>query len=305
MQTSSRAIAPLVLKPKRISYLWGYEEWCISAHARADCQIVGGAFNGWTLSRLWSEHRELFGAIEGDVFPLLVKVIDTDRDVSIQLHPDDSYAREHENGALGKSECWYVMGLSRGTTTAVLGNQAKDRKDAERMIRGRQWSQFLREVPIRVGSFVQIDPGTIHSAHGGTRFLETQENSDITYRLYDYDRLENGVPRQLHTEQAIACVRAPDPTQVENPRMEEREFGKYAHLVDRPSYSTDIYVIEGKMRAEFRHAFTTVSIVAGRGSIGGVPVEEDTYLILPSGLGPHEWEGNFTALVSWPPDSQS
>ena len=59
------------------------------------------------------------------------------------------------------------------------------------------------------------------------------------------------------------------------------------------------------MRAEFRHAFTTVSIVAGRGSIGGVPVEEDTYLILPSGLGPHEWEGNFTALVSLPPDSQS
>ena len=169
------------------------------------------------------------------------------------------------------------------------------------MIQGQCWDQFLNEAPIHVGSFVQIDPGTIHAAHGGTRFLETQENSDITYRLYDYDRLENGVPRLLHTEQAIACVRAPDPTSAESPRMEEREFGRYAHLVDRPSYSTDLYVIDGGMRAEFGHAFETVSVVAGRGAIGGVPVGEDTHLILPSGLGPHEWEGSFTAIVSWPP----
>ncbi|MDE7297629.1 MAG: mannose-6-phosphate isomerase, partial [Lachnospiraceae bacterium] len=85
------------------------ECWAVSAHPNGDCTVKSGRFQGESLSRLWKEHRELFGGEEGEVFPLLVKIIDAKADLSIQVHPDDAYAKEHENGSLGKTECWYIL----------------------------------------------------------------------------------------------------------------------------------------------------------------------------------------------------
>ena len=85
------------------------ECWAISAHPNGDCLIKNGHFSGQSLSWLWEHHRELFHNLPGPVFPLLVKIIDAKEDLSIQVHPDNSYASVHENGALGKSECWYVL----------------------------------------------------------------------------------------------------------------------------------------------------------------------------------------------------
>ena len=82
------------------------EAWVVSAHKNGDCPIKNGAFQGKTLGWLWENHPELFGNTGQEVFPLLVKIIDARDDLSIQVHPDDAYAREHENGSLGKTECW-------------------------------------------------------------------------------------------------------------------------------------------------------------------------------------------------------
>lgn len=295
---------PLIIEPIRISYLWGYEDWCISAHQRADCLIQNGPYQGMHLSQLWQNYRELFGNMPGEVFPLLIKLIDTDLDVSIQVHPDDAYASAHEHGALGKSECWYILNLRKGTDTAIIGNRAADMKQAEELIAAQNWTAFLNEVPIHAGSFLQINPGTIHAVHGGTRFLETQQNSDITYRLYDYNRLQNGKPRQLHTTQAIACMNVPDHPDTNQPAEIETAYGSITHLVQCPRYTAEKIVIHHPGTMEFNHLFETVSVLSGSGMIGDIPVHENTFIILPHDLPAATWSGDFTAIVSWPPDQQ-
>lgn len=294
----------LILEPIRLDYIWGHEDWCISAHQRADCRIKNGRYAGSTLGQLWKEHRELFGNLKGDVFPLLIKRIETVTDVSIQVHPDDIYALQHENGALGKSECWYILDLKPGTDTAVIGHHAENEKEAERMIRNGCWQEFLNEVPIQKGSFLQIDPGTVHAVHGGTKFIETQQNSDITYRLYDYDRLQNGKPRELHTEKAIACIHSPYIPQPSQRKVIEGAGWTCTHLVSCPRYVTEKMDVHGKFEANSDHAFETVSVISGQGMIGNDAVQEGTFLIVPSNAGRQEWSGQFSALVSWVPEEK-
>ena len=180
---------------------WGYkipdgpigECWAISAHPNGDCKVAGGTFDGKYLSEVWENHREVFGAVpdgrggEAEQFPLLIKIIDAKDDLSVQVHPDDEYAEKNENGSLGKKECWYVLGCKEGGTI-VVGQKAKDAVEFQQMVNEGRWSDLLNEVPIHKGDFFQIDPGTIHAIKGGTVILETQQSSDVTYRVYDYDR---------------------------------------------------------------------------------------------------------------------
>ena len=102
------------------------ECWAISAHPNGDCQIAEGPYAGHTLSWLWAEHRELFGNCEGKEFPLLIKILDAKDDLSIQIHPNDEYAAEHENGSLGKTECWYVLDCEpdAGRVASTFGSGA-------------------------------------------------------------------------------------------------------------------------------------------------------------------------------------
>ena len=182
------------------------ECWAISAHPNGDCQIAEGPYAGHTLSWLWAEHRELFGNCEGKEFPLLIKILDAKDDLSIQIHPNDEYAAEHENGSLGKTECWYVLDCEPGATI-IVGQRAKDRTEAAQMIKDGRWDDMLNVLPIHKGDFFQIDSGTVHAIKAGTLILETQQSSDVTYRLYDYDRPgTDGKLRPLHIKQSLDCI---------------------------------------------------------------------------------------------------
>ena len=152
------------------------ECWAISAHPNGDCQIAEGPYAGHTLSWLWAEHRELFGNCEGKEFPLLIKILDAKDDLSIQIHPNDEYAAEHENGSLGKTECWYVLDCEPGATI-IVGQRAKDRVEAAQMIEEGRWDDMLNVLPIHKGDFFQIDSGTVHAIKTGTLILETQQSS--------------------------------------------------------------------------------------------------------------------------------
>jgi mannose-6-phosphate isomerase class I len=167
------------------------ECWAISSHSGGICRIEGMEQN---LAQLWKEQRSLFGNLPGESFPLLVKIIDAKDDLSIQVHPDDAYAAVHENGSLGKTECWYVLDCDEGATI-IIGHNAASKEEIEQMVAQNRWNELLREIPIRKGDFFQINPGCLHAIKGGTMILETQQSSDITYRFYDYGRLENGKPR--------------------------------------------------------------------------------------------------------------
>lgn len=200
----------------RLGSLFGYaipsdhtgECWAISGHPSGDCPVSGPEYEGETLGSLWKTRPELFGGIQGDTFPLLIKIIDAKDDLSIQVHPDDEYARVHENGSLGKTECWYVLDCDPGATI-IIGHNAADAREMADMVDQGRWTELLREIPIQKGDFFQIDPGCLHAIKGGTLILETQQSSDVTYRFYDYDRLSGGRPRPLHIEESLAVTRSP------------------------------------------------------------------------------------------------
>ena len=293
---------------ERLRDIYGYEIpsdhtgecWAVSAHKNGDCRIASGTYVGWHLSQLWEEHRELFGAeAAGEVFPLLVKIIDAKADLSIQVHPDNAYAAEHENGSLGKTECWYVLDCDPGATI-VIGHNAKDKNEVKEMIEGKRWTDFIRQIPVKKGDFFQIDPGCVHAIKGGTLILETQQSSDITYRVYDYDRLSDGKPRQLHIQQSIDVITAPYVENVEDkPFLEEdSDQVKKLHLVTCPYYTCSKVDVTGVWENDFGGGFTNVSILEGSGKVDGTPVKKGQHFIIPANYGCCRFEGQMSLIYS-------
>ena len=261
------------------------ECWGISAHPNGDGTIKNGAFAGMKLSQVWDGHKEVFGNLTYDRFPLLTKIIDARDDLSIQVHPDDAYAKEHENGSYGKTECWYIMDAPEHASL-VIGHNAKTKEELKSMIKEGRWSDFIREIPVKKGDFIQIDPGTVHAIKGGLLILETQQNSDITYRVYDYDRLSDGKPRELHVEKSIDVITVPAKPVEESVRS----------VLDLPKntlnelYACDYYHIfkldvEGEAAFEQSYPFLLGSVLEGDGILNGNPVGKGDHFILPNGFG--------------------
>lgn len=272
------------------------ECWAISAHPNGDCPCLSEGYEGKTLSRLWEESPELFGNYKSDRFPLLLKVIDAKTDLSIQVHPNDAYAKEYENGSLGKTECWYILDCEEGSTL-VVGHNAKTREELCSMIDNRQFKELIREVPIHKGDFVQIYPGTVHAIKGGVMILETQQNSDITYRLYDYDRLQNGKPRQLHLEQSKAVITVPA---AEGAVVSTSDTEPVEKLITCDYYSLDKLNVKGGLSLEDNEPFRLVSCIEGSGNADGLAIRKGDHFIIPSGYGKITFEGEMTLISSKP-----
>ena len=273
------------------------ECWAISGHPNGDCRVTNPEFGGQTLGQLFRTRRELFGNIPGDVFPLLVKIIDARQDLSIQVHPDDAYAKIHENGSLGKTECWYVLDSKPGTTV-IIGHNAGTREEMRQMVAEGKWDQLLRQVPLRRGDFFQINPGCLHALKGGSLILETQQSSDVTYRFYDYDRLENGKKRELHIEKSLDVTTVPFVPDRTVPGTETVGDAEITHLVTCPFYSVYRAVLHGAAGLTFRAPFVNVSII-GEGTLDGEPVKKGDHMVLTANYGPCRLEGNMELVYSY------
>lgn len=274
------------------------ECWAISGHPNGDCRVTNPEFGGQTLGQLFRTRRELFGNIPGDVFPLLVKIIDARQDLSIQVHPDDAYAKVHENGSLGKTECWYVLDSKPGTTV-IIGHNAGTREEMWQMVAEGKWNQLLRQVPLRKGDFFQINPGCLHALKGGSLILETQQSSDVTYRFYDYDRLENGKKRELHIEKSLDVTTVPFVPDRTVPETETVGDAEITHLVTCPFYSVYRAVLHGAAGLTFRAPFVNVSIIGGEGTLDGEPVKKGDHMVLTANYGPCRLEGNMELVYSY------
>lgn len=274
------------------------ECWAVSAHPNGDCIVRDGIFKGKTLSELWKERPELFGNPESDRFPLLVKIIDAKDDLSIQVHPDDAYAREHENGSLGKTECWYILDCPEDAKL-VAGHNAKTRKELEEMIRTGRWSEWIREVPVKKGDFIQITPGTVHAIKGGMMILETQQNSDITYRVYDYDRLTDGKPRQLHVEQSIDVITVPAlPVEDSVKTAAKLPVNIMNELIACDYYRVWKLEIKEAFSFEQEFPFLIMSVIEGEGCINGQAIKKGDHFILPEGFGETVLRGDMQLIAS-------
>lgn len=259
------------------------ECWAVSAHPEGDCVVSEGTYAGMHLSELWDEHRELFGNMEGDVFPLLTKVIDANDDLSIQVHPDDKYAAVHENGSLGKMECWYILDCDEDASI-ILGHNAKTKEELSEMIEDGRWNDLLREIHIKKNDFFQINPGTVHAIKSGTLVLESQQSSDITYRLYDYDRVQDGKKRELHLDKSLDIINVPfDNEKVKTNSTVMGDSDEWLKML----YSCKYYTIwKGDLSGEKVipkvDRFAIVSMLGGEAELDGEKLEKGDHFIIPS-----------------------
>lgn len=224
---------PFFLRPAGKDYIWGgnrlnddfskgidmeplAETWECSTHPDGLSTVAGGEFAGYTLREVLCRHEEYLGrhpralmkalGLEASELPILVKLIDAKKDLSIQVHPDDAYAYEHEH-SLGKTEFWYVVDAAKDTRLVFGLNRDAEPDEVRASISSGALVQYLQKVSVRRDDVFFIPAGTIHAIGAGALIAEIQESSNLTYRLYDYGRLgKDKKPRALHIEKALAVA---------------------------------------------------------------------------------------------------
>ena len=215
---------PVKLTPAFKDYLWGgerlktefykqtdltplAESWELSAHKDGQSIVAEGAYKGLTLTAyLDAVGKDALGAAceKYDYFPLLIKLIDAKGDLSVQVHPSDEYAMEHE-GEYGKTEMWYILDCEEGAALYYGFREDTTREAYESAIKEGRLTEILNRVPVKRGDVFFIPAGTVHAIGAGILICEIQQNSNTTYRVYDYNRRDkDGNLRPLHVEKALA-----------------------------------------------------------------------------------------------------
>ena len=248
------------------------ESWELSGVEGSESVVSGGEFDGWLLPELTARFKEkLVGrkAYEayGDEFPILVKFIDARRDLSIQVHPDDELARRRE-GKRGKTEMWYVVGADADTHLKCGFSQRITPEEYEARVADSTIVDVLQDYVLTEGDVFFLPAGRVHAIGAGALIAEIQQTSDITYRIYDYNRTDaNGRQRELHTalaREAIDYTVLPD----YRTRYDVRPDGETV-LVECPHFTTSLYDLTvpcGKEVAAL-DSFLAVICIGGEGEL--------------------------------------
>ncbi len=243
---SANELYPLTFSPVFKDYIWGgrnlerlgreipdgiiAESWEIAAHKDGESTVTNGPLMGMTLSDVQAKYGlDLIGtrnawAHERGLFPLLIKVLDANRELSVQVHPDDDYALEHEGNELGKTEMWVVL-HAEPDAEVILGvkNNAKPESFRAAITAG-NLEQYLHRIPVKAGDHICVPAGSLHAIMNGLMIAEIQQNSNTTYRVYDWNRVgTDGQPRPLHIDKALDVINFEqtepslcDPTEISN-----------------------------------------------------------------------------------------
>lgn len=217
---------PFLLKPVGKDYLWGgnrlndefnkemelkplAESWECSTHQDGESMVGSGVFKGESLRKVLKMHPELLGLHSNGSgeLPILIKLIDAKKNLSVQVHPDDEYAHQYENGSFGKTEMWYILGASEDSKIIYGFNNQIDRETLRKSIESGEIEKYLQKVKVKKDDVFLIEAGTVHAIGEGVIIAEIQQNSNLTYRLYDYNRVDkNGKRRELHIEKALDVI---------------------------------------------------------------------------------------------------
>jgi len=214
---------PFLLKPAAKDYLWGgrrlrddfgketdltplAETWECSTHPDGPSIVANGVLKGKTLTEVLEEFPGYLGThpkSDGGL-PILIKFIDAKQNLSVQVHPDDDYAMKYENGQSGKTEMWYVLDAEPEAELVYGLCRDTDREVFQKSIEDGTVERFLRKVRVKKDDLFYIEAGMVHAIGAGVLIAEIQESSNLTYRLYDYHRVDkNGQERQLHVKKAL------------------------------------------------------------------------------------------------------
>ena len=257
---------------QRLKEIYGYETsgchtgeaWVVSANENGQSVVDRGEYKGRTLKELWDSHRELFGNLPGEEFPLLVKLIDAREDLSIQVHPDDSLARSRHNCS-GKNEMWYVISAEPGARLCSGLSRHITPDEYEERVAGNTIEEVLQFHDIHPGDVFNIPSGCVHSIGAGAFLAEIQQTSDITYRIYDFNRRDaDGNLRQLHTELAKDAI---------NYNLTENSKSTYTpvlnqpvELLSTPYFTTSLYKLTEPLMCDYSELDSFVIMICTEGS---------------------------------------
>ncbi|MEJ7487987.1 type I phosphomannose isomerase catalytic subunit [Staphylococcus pasteuri] len=310
---------PLFLKPIFHEKLWGGNKlesfgynlpskhigecWGISAHPNGNNEITNGLYAGQTLDKVWAEHRELFGEFPSKDFPLLAKIVDAESPLSIHVHPDDSYAYEHENGQYGKSECWYIIDAEEGSEI-VLGTTAESKEVFQQQLEQGTFENDLKKVTVKPGEFYFVPAGTLHSIGSGIIAYEVMQSSDISYRIYDYKRAKHtGESRELNIQKALDVMEFNSDLPNIIPEKEIIESHQCTHIVSNDFFTIVKWEISGTLNYMKPREFCLVSVIEGEGKLitdGEVfNIQKGSHFVLTSEDLDNIFEGDFSLIISY------
>ena len=304
---------PIKLIPACQDYLWGgtklreqfhvnsdmqplAEAWVLSAHKAGESIVANGVDAGCTLSAYLANHADACGenAARFSNFPILIKLIDAKQQLSVQVHPDDAYALEHEGG-FGKTEMWYVLSADEGAALYYGFERAVTPDEVRERIAAGTLDDVLHAVPVKAGDVFFLPPGTVHAIGAGMVICEIQQNSNTTYRLYDYNRRDAaGNLRELHIEKALAVSElAPAPV----------VGGEGDVLADCEYFRVRKVEVSGETsEAVTTASFVSLVVVEGCGNLlmhgETMPLQQGDSVLIPAQTATYILEGNMQVVLT-------
>ncbi len=319
---------PLKFKPLYKDYVWGgrnlavlgkvlpsegivAESWEISCHKNGSSIVANGAYEGTSLPELINSlGRDVIGTAlpqkDVDRFPLLIKFIDAQNNLSVQVHPDDAYANANENGEYGKNEMWYIVSAKPGAKLVYDVVPGTTREKFAAAVAENTVENCLQTVEVSTGDVINIPAGLVHAIGEGIILAEIQQNSDTTYRVFDYGR----VGRELHIQKALDVIDFNSAGRRAKSRGLEMSLGGGCTkriVVANRYFCTEIYTVKGSVRenADGRK-FCTYIFTDGSGAIlwdgGQLPIRAGESVLIPAAMGEYSLQGDFTALKAYVPD---
>ncbi len=284
------------------------ESWELSCHKDGPSRIASGEFAGKTLQEVVDECPEILGTAcsRFDFFPILIKLIDAKDNLSVQVHPDNEYAMrvEHE---FGKTEMWYVIDADEGAQLLYGFKHEISKEEFRERIENNTLLDVVNSVLVRKGDFFFIESGTLHAIGKGILIAEIQQNSNTTYRIYDYGRVgADGKPRQLHIDKAVEVTKLCPPNVHPKGEPVSHEDGNWVQTTLAKCEYFTVNVLDIRNRAWLEateRSFVHILVLDGEpvfssGKQEYVKLKKGDSLFIPAGYGNFELTGEAQAVMT-------
>lgn len=312
----------LKLNPVFKDYIWGgqrlkndfhfetgfdktAEGWMLACHKDGMNTVDGGAYDKMTLQEVIDkEGLEKIGGkscTKFPYFPVLIKLIDAYDNLSVQVHPDDKYAREIEN-EFGKTEMWYVLDATDDAKLIYGFKEKITKAEFEQSIKDNTLLDRLNSVNVKKGDLFFIEAGTVHAIGKGALIAEIQQNSNCTYRVYDYGRVgKDGKPRELHVQKAVDVSNTMPPKYDIKPMGEEIEKdGNISQLLSKCElFTVNRHKITSRAALKTdENSFNHILVIDGNGYINNQKCKKGDSFFVPAGFGEYEITGELEVLIT-------
>lgn len=309
---------PLLLKPTIKDYIWGgtklreqfdkesdlerlAESWELSCHKDGRSVIAGGEYDGMTLEDFLQKHPEAIrkNCNEYTDFPILIKLIDARENLSVQVHPDNDYARKFE-GDNGKTEMWYIVDCDEGAELIYGFKENISEEDFKTAIKENTLLEKVNRVKVHKGDVFFIEPGTLHAIGKGILIAEIQQSSNVTYRVYDYGRVgADGKPRDLHIEKALDVTRLEPPSvKYGQPKTIKLPDAECFDLCGCEYFRTARYDIFTCFSIGCPDVFCHILVIDGEAEISGISVKKGSSVFVPAGTDTINIKGKCSIILT-------